>query len=111
MSSYQRNETRATNMIPASIYYLSYQQYEKSDFGFMKFNPPVSPPIHYPYMRKFDQTVRYQPSYNTLIHTSPEFPNNNPDYSSISNAYTTCKSTGNKKENKEKKDKEEKKDE
>jgi hypothetical protein len=80
---------RTIPFIPASNYYSTLQQYQKNgDFGFMKFNPPLSPPVFYPYMRKFDAPpIKYQTNYDTLLHVSDTFPNLNQNYSSISNAY------------------------
>jgi hypothetical protein len=90
-SNYSSSSAQYRNipMIPAPSFYSSLSGYSANgNFGFMKFNPPTSDPVFYPYMRKFDPEIRYKPDYNTLSHAgSQKFPNNNPDFASISNAY------------------------
>jgi hypothetical protein len=83
-------ENRNVPIIPSARYYSTLKGYTENDFGFMKFNPPLSDPVFYPYMRKDDPVIKYTPNYNTLCHSCYNVNNvNNVDYNfaSISNAY------------------------
>jgi hypothetical protein len=88
-SSSASAEKRTIPMIPSAYFYSSLRGYsENGKFGFMKFNPPVSDPSFYPYMRKFDPEIKYQPDYNTLLHPGTDkYPNTNVFFASITNAY------------------------
>ena len=104
MSSYEnyypqsRSEIRTVPVIPAPCYYSTLNGYTENEFGFMKFNPPLSAPVPYLYERKNDPVIAYVPSYNTLSHTPYKI--DSIDYASISNAYPTKENYEKKKEKK-----------
>ena len=96
MSSYanyypsSRSELRSVPVIPAPRYYSTLNGYSENEFGFMKFNPPLSDPMPYLYERKNDPVIEYVPNYNTLCrscYTVDDIKNVDYRFASISNAY------------------------
>ena len=68
--------------------YAKLSQYCGNPFGFMRFTPPLSAPLHNPYERKNDPPIAYTFSYNALVGKGkPADSINNTPYASIANAY------------------------
>jgi hypothetical protein len=68
--------------------YSTLKGYTENEFGFMKFNPPLSDPVFYPYARKDDPVIKYTPNYNTLCHSCYDnIENVDYRFASIRNAY------------------------
>jgi len=96
MSSYTANYYPASAgfgsipVIPSPNCYSTLKGYTENEFGFMKFNPPLSDPVFYPYSRKDDPVIKYTPNYNTLCHScynADDIKNVDYRFASISNAY------------------------
>lgn len=70
-------------------FYSQLKGYDENTFGFMKFNPPLSSPIYYPYSRKNDPPIKYVFNYDGLLHPSTDkYENLNCNYPNVNNAYT-----------------------
>lgn len=95
MSSYTANYYPASAgfgsipVIPSPHCYSTLKGYTENEFGFMKFNPPLSDPLSYPYERKDDPVIKYIPNYNTLCRSCYDDNIKQVDYrfASISHAY------------------------
>ena len=69
-------------------YFSTLSGYSDNTFGFMKFNPPLSEPIAFPYARNTDPPISYKFNYDSLSYPdTPESTNLNCNYASIKNGY------------------------
>ena len=69
-------------------YFSTLGGYSENTLGFMKFNPPLSASIPYPYARNKDPEIKYQFDYDSLSYPeSTQSVNLNCFYPSVTNAY------------------------
>jgi hypothetical protein len=69
-------------------YFSTLSGYCDNTFGFMKFNPPLSKSLPYPYARGQEAPIKYQFDYESLSYPSTsESSNLNCNYASIQNGY------------------------